>query len=83
MTTAQPDLESAFKVLEAILAVAMIPLQILELMHALYLDIRDNIVGRHEGVSDRLWAAYDEAANHLMNAAEFLQLVRSQDHSVA
>lgn len=82
MTTAPPDLNSVFKVLKAMLAVAMIPLQLIELMHAIYLDIRDNIAGRYEGVSDRLWAAYDATANQLMDAAESLHLVRSQGHSV-
>lgn len=59
------------KILEVLFSIALIPLELASLLHALWMDATENF-----------WAGYDAAANHAMDIAEALGLVKSQNYSV-
>ncbi len=81
MTAPSPDVSMIFEILKAIIAIALIPLEIASFLSALSMDIRDNFTGALDGVSDGLWTKYDQTVSHIMDVAESLNLVRSEDHS--
>lgn len=43
MTAPSPDVSTIFEIIKALLAIVLIPLELASLLHALSMDIRDNI----------------------------------------